>query len=150
MTWATVVSTLHAHLVAAGATLTPPITNVKSGAPSAFLVDTIWYEYAGDRESQTGGNTLGKTNLEEGFLVSVVFPGAIRDTPNDGALEIRMRDAARAIKNRLWGDWSIGGESIGVDITDTESDWAISGDSLIRAVQFTVWIDEAWVDDITA
>lgn len=148
MSWSGALAALQADLVAAGATLSPAITIVRQGEPDSLNADVIAYEYGGDRESGTGGNTLSKTNIEERVTVTVYLRGSVRATTIDGSLEVRLREANRAIKNALWGDWSLGGNSIGISIEPSETAWALIGEQLARTVAFDIYIDLAEVDDI--
>ena len=98
MSWAGVLSTIDAHLVTAGATLTPPVTAIRQGEPDAVTTPVFAYWYIGDRESKTGGNTLARTNLEEGVLIRGYFPGSLRVKSQDAALEVLVQAAKAAIR----------------------------------------------------
>src|SRR3989304_2987544 len=148
MSGAGVIAAIDADLVTAGATLSPAITEIRQGEPDAVNMPIIGYWYVGDRESLTGGNSFGKTNIEEGVLVRIYRPGSVRATSLDDSLEVWVRSAVRACKAALWGDAHLGGNSIGLDITDTVAAWEAIGNVLCRIATFTVWVDEAFVDDI--
>ncbi len=149
MSWAGVIAAIDAHLVAAGASLTPSVTAVRQGEPDAVTVPVFAYWYAGDRESETGGNTFGVTNLEEAVAVRGYFPGTVRAKSQDATLEVLIQAAKAAIRSALWADALLGGNAIGIDITPTQSGWTQVGDALARSFEFTVWVDLAGVDDIT-
>src|SRR3990172_5690158 len=113
MSWTGVIAAIDADLVAAGATVSPAIVTIRQGEPDAVNLPVIGYWYVGDRESLTGGNTFGKTNIEEGVLIRIYRPGSVRATGLDDSLEVWVRSAARACKAALWGDAPLGGKSIG-------------------------------------
>ena len=140
---------MEAVLGPAGATLSPAISDIRQGEPDAVNMPIIGYWYVGDRESLTGGNTFGKTNIEEGVLVRIYRPGSVRATSLDDSLEVWVRNAVRACKAALWGDAHLGNNAIGLDITDTVAGWENIGNVLCRIATFTVWVDEAFIDDIT-
>jgi hypothetical protein len=148
VSWAGVITAIDANLVAAGATLTPIIDAIRQGEPDAVDMPLIAYWYGGDRESQTGGNTFGKTNLEELVYVRIYFPGSIRADSLDSSLEVRIRNAKAAVLHALWGDASLGGNAIGLDVQDTTSGWAAVGNALCRVVELAIWVDLAELDDI--
>lgn len=152
MSWEAALDTLQAHLVAAGAAVTPRITDVRHGEPkdlrSAKAVLAYWY--VGDRESQTGGNTLTKTNIEEGVRIQLYVPGSVRLRNQTDAAELYIRAVVREIKRRLWGDGDLGqADVIGLDIDGTETGWFEVSGVEARTAGFTVWIDQPFVDDIT-
>lgn len=146
MTWVGVISAINTNLETAAASASIPL--VRQGEPDNLNTDCIYYEYAGDRESRTGGNTLTKTNVEERVRVTVLLRGSVRATAIDSSLEVRLRDAARACKAALWGDWSLGGNCIGLSVDDTETGWVNIGDQLARFAAFDLLIDLAEVDTI--
>src|SRR3970040_1661266 len=119
------------------------------GGPGAVNTPIIGYWDVGDRESETGGNSLTKTNIEEGVLVRIYRPGSVRATSLDDSLEVWVRSAVRACKAALWGDVYLDGNSIGLSITDTVAAWENVANVLCRTATFTVWVDQAFVDDIT-
>lgn len=149
MSWSGVLTAIDAHLVAAGATLTPTVTAVRQGEPDAVTTPVFAYWYAGDRESETGGNTFGRTNIEEAVVIRGYFPGSTRVRSQDATLEELVQAAKAAIRARIWADFELGGNAIGVDIQPTTSGWAQVGDSFARTFEFTVWVDLAEVDPIT-
>jgi len=148
MSWAGIIAAIDADLVAAGATVSPAILTIRQGEPDTVNLPVIGYWYVGDRESLTGGNTFGKTNIEEGVLIRIYRPGSVRATSLDDSLEVWIRSAIRACKAALWGDAHLGNNAIGLDITDTVAGWENIGNVLCRIATFTVWVDEAFVDDI--
>src|SRR3972149_3011596 len=94
MSWAGVIAAIDADLVTAGATLSPAITEIRQGEPDAVNMPIIGYWYVGDRESLTGGNSFGKTNIEEGGLVRIYRPGSARAaTPDDSRQSCRASPA---------------------------------------------------------
>ncbi len=149
MSWDGALGALEADLVAAGATLTPKITTVREGEPDALsTVPVLAYWYAGDRESSTGGNTLTRTNIEEGVRIQVYVPGSIRLPNVTASTERYLRAAVRAVKAALWGDASMGGNTIGIDLDGTETGWFEVSAVLARTAGFTAWLDLAEVDVI--
>ena len=149
MTWAQVMAAVETDLVAAGATLDPAILSVRQGEPDTVSVPLIAYWYEGDRESLTGGNTLTRTNLEEGIRVRIYRPGSVRAPVKDAGWEVWLREANRAVKDALWGDFTVGGTGpIGIDLDATSTTWLIVGDALCLTAEFVLWIDLAEVDTI--
>src|SRR3990172_9418512 len=149
MSWTGVIAPIDADLVAAGATVSPAILTIRQGEPDTVNLPVIGYWYVGDRESLTGGNSFGKTNIEEGVLVRISRPGSVRATSLDDSREVWVRSAVRACKAALCGDVYLDGNSIGLSITDTVAAWENVANVLCRTATFTVWVDQASVDDIT-
>ena len=141
-------STIDSHLVAAGLTLTPPVTAIRHGEPDAVTTPVFAYWYAGDRESTTGGNTLGKTNLQEGIVIRGYFPGSLRVMSQDAVLEVLVQSAKAAIRNRLWGDGYLGGNCISLELENTVAGWSVVGNAVVRTFEFVLWVDLAEVDTI--
>ncbi len=148
MSWANAMAAIGTNLTAAGATISPAIKTVVEGEPDTVNVPAYAYWYAGDRDSATGGNTFGKTNIEEGVEVTVYWPGSVRFPSGNQTVERWLHDATRAAKHALWTDIELGGNAIGLDIDETVAGWASIGGTLCRIATFVVWVDEAWVDDI--
>lgn len=150
MAWQDTLDVIEAHLLAAGATLTPKVTNIRHGEPTALSSGkpVYAYWYAGDRESQTGGNTFTRTNLEEGIRIQLYAPGTIRLRNQTDTTEQFLRAGVRAIKARLWGDAALGGNTIGLDLDGSETGWFEISGMLARTVGFTAWLDLAEVDVI--
>ena len=148
MAWADLLAVVDTHLVAAGATLTPPVTGIRHGEPDAVTTPVFAYWYGGDRESTTGGNTFGKTNIEEMLIIRGYFPGSLRVKSQDAALEELIRAAKAAIRLRLWADGQLGGNAIGIDLDPTLSGWSVVGGSIVRTFEFVLWCDLAEVDTI--
>ena len=139
MAWSDLLSVLNAHLVTAGATLTPAITYVRRGEPVSIPVDTIAYWYDGDQESSTGGNTFTKVNVGERITITVYFRVGDHKDSYDANLDERIRAANRAIQARLWGDTHIGENCIGLAIENTRTAW----------VQYDVGPPERWAKTLT-
>lgn len=149
MSWDGALAALKADLVAAGASITPKITTIREGEPDALsTVGVIAYWYAGDRESSTGGNTLTRTNIEEGIRIQVYVPGSIRLPNVTASTERYLRAAVRAIKAQLWADASLDSNTIGIDLDGTETGWFEVSAVLARTAGFTAWLDLAEVDPI--
>lgn len=152
MSWDGALASIEAHLVAAGAAVTPKITDVRHGEPKDIRnpQGVLAYWYAGDRDSQTGGNTLTKTNIEEGVRIQLYVPGSIRLRGQTDTVEKYLRAVIREVKRRLWADGDLGqADIIGLDIEGTETGWFEISGVEARSAGFTVWIDLPFVDDIS-
>jgi len=147
MAWADVLTVYHAHLVAAGATLTPPITSVARGEPTALQnVAHIAYWWGGRRESSTGGNTLTRVNLEEALVTEIYIPGSVRLPSELPVVEDYLHAAVFAIHDRLWGDAHLGENSIAIGgLTETSTGWVVVSGITARTATFTCWVDLAEV-----
>lgn len=148
MTYALALPVLAAHLVTVGAALSRPILDVRQGEPPTVAAPLIWYAYQGDRESQTGGNTLNRTNLEEGLEVGVSWPINDPSRTDRTPLETLVHEAKASIKARLWGDVTLGGNCISLDVGDAVTEYGVIDGALIRTLRIPVWIDLAEVDTI--
>jgi hypothetical protein len=148
VSWSGVLSTIDSHLVAAGLTLTPPVTAIRAGEPDAVTTPVFAYWYGGDRESTTGGNTLSKTNLQESVIIRGYFPGSLRVMSQDATLEVLLQSAKAAIRSRLWGDGYLGGNCITLDVGDTAAGWSVVGNAIVRTFEFVLWVDLPEVDTI--
>jgi hypothetical protein len=148
MTWAGALSAIDAHLVAAGATLTPPITAVRQGEPDAVNTTTFAYWYGGDRP-EDGANTLGQTTIEELVVIRGYFPGSIRTLSQDATVEVQLQAAKAAVRTRLWGDIDLGGHAIGLALDPTQTGWTVVGDALCRMFEISLWVDLGFVDTIS-
>src|SRR3990167_4503993 len=125
MSWAGVVSVYNAHLVTAGATLSPKITTVLRGQPVGLTtVPVISYWWGGRRESTTGGNTLTRVNVEEALVTMIYVPESVRLPNRAETIEDYLRGAVDAFQSELWGDVQLGGNAIGISELDAvESGW---------------------------
>jgi hypothetical protein len=146
--WQETLDLIKAHLLAAGATLDPKLTDVRDHEPTDIRMTAplAAYWYAGDRESETGGNTMTAVNIEEGIRIQVYWPDSVR--MEAGAVERYLRAAVRAIKARLWNDASLGGHTIGLDLDGSETGWFEISGIVARSVGFTAWLDLAEVATI--
>jgi hypothetical protein len=142
MSWAGVLSTVDAHLVTAGATLTPAITVVRRGEPYSLGRQMIAYWYAGDREH---ANTLTSTTIDEHLVIRCYWPVPNRDDVLAAALEVSVQQANRAIQARLWGDAHLGENVIGLDIDPAEAGWEAWGEAWIRTLTVSLW---CWMVDV--
>lgn len=150
MTWAGVLTNYHAHLVTAGATLSPKITTVLRGQPSALTtVPIVAYWWGGRRESSTGGNTLTKVNVEEALVTMIYVPESVRLPNRAQTVEDYLRDAVNAFQNQLWADYDLGGACLGIaDLDAVEAGWATVSNIEARIASFTTWVDLAEVHTI--
>lgn len=137
------------HLTTAGNSTTPKTTYVRRGEPIT-MPDTpmlAWY-YDGERESSTGGNTMGgKTNIEAKVIIAGLYP--IGDTGDhvSAALDAWTFATVRAITAALWADAELGGNTIGIDVEDPAPMWWSEG-GFVRGFEIPVWLDLAEVDTI--
>ena len=150
MSWSGVVSVYNAHLVTAGATLSPKITTVLRGQPTGLTtVPVISYWWGGRRESTTGGNTLTRVNLEEALVTMIYVPESVRLPNRAETIEDYLRGAVDAFQSELWGDVQLGGNAIGISELDAvESGWATVSGTEARMASWTVWVDLAEVHSI--
>jgi hypothetical protein len=152
MSWSGVLTTLDAILVTAGkiATLADAnkVTLVRQGEPGGVNVPTLAYWWTGDRESQTGGNSLNKTNVEEGLQIMAYWPVQDRSEGLMDRLENDIRTMKQAITAGLWGDATLGGNCIGITIDSVTGGWQDINGRYARVLDMRVWIDLAFVDDI--
>jgi heat shock protein HslJ len=147
--WGALMTAVDAHLVAAGATLTPPITKVRRGPAFSIPTDMFAYWYDGRQPSRTGGNTFAKTNIEERLTVELYIRiGGETGDDYSAAVEDRMRAATSAVCNRLWGDWDLGGNAIGISIEATSTDRLQVTGGAIYVVTIPVYIDLGDEDSI--
>jgi hypothetical protein len=150
MSYADAIVHLQTDLETAAATLTPKM-HVTAGEPSAFdPAAVIAYWYTGDRESTSGGNTLDRTNVEEGILIRCYWPAT--SVAEKVALELAVQAAKAAIVHQLMGAASLGSNAIGLKIDDADSVWMTFGDAenkaVVRTLSIQLWLDFADVDPI--
>jgi hypothetical protein len=148
MTYTAAIAVLETHLDTVGAGLTRPILDVRQGEPPNVPAPLLWYAYQGDRESTTGGNTLGKTNIEELVEVGACWPITDPSRSDRSPLEALVHEAKAAIKAALWGDVTLGGTCIGLDVGEATAEYAVIDNALVRTLRIPVAIDLAFVDDI--
>jgi hypothetical protein len=141
MTYADALTVYHAHLVAAGAAVSPAITTVVRGEPSALsTVPVIAYWWGGRRESVFGGNTLSSVQLDEAMVTTVYVPDGIRLPNRNQTVEDYLRDVIHQIHDRLWADAHLGENVIGLDLSETVAAWAVLSNITARTASFTCWL----------
>lgn len=142
------ITVLASHLTTAGAAVTPAVTRIRRGEPvTAPNTPMLAYYYDGERESTTGGNTFGKVNIEVLVRIGGLFPMSSDDDAVSSALDKWTYSMVRAITSRLYGDASLGGNCIGIEIDTPELVWWQPGGQ-IRGFELPVWIDLAEIEDI--
>jgi hypothetical protein len=148
MAWSDVQTTYHAHLVAAGLAVTPTITSIVRGEPSALTtVPVLAYWWGGRRETVFGGNTLSKVSTDEALVTTLYVPDGIRLPNRNQTVEDYMHDVIFQIHDRLWGDAHLGENAIAIDISETTAAWALLSNITARTATFTCWA--AMVDQHT-
>lgn len=154
MSWSGAVTAYHARLVAAGQLVTPKITNIARGEPKALAqVPVIAYWWGGRRESETGGNTFGKVNVQEGLVTGVYIPDSVRLKNRATQIEDYARAVVDAIWDQLWSgggasSWNLGGNAIGIELSTVEVGWVEVSKITARTAFFTTWVDLAEVHTI--
>lgn len=153
MSYAGAVTTYQARLVAAGQAVTPKITTVVRGEPKALAqVPVIAYWWGGRRESDTGGNTFGKVNVQEGLVTTIYVPDSVRLKNRASQIEDYLRSVVDAIWEQLWNSgpqaWSLGGHAIGIELSTVAVGWADVSKITARTADFTTWVDLAEVHTI--
>ena len=142
---------IEAHLTAAGAAQTPPITQVLSGEPDALSnYPVLAYWYIGNRPWVA--NTLSQTQRELGVHVIAYFPGTIRSLATSRTLELQVASIALALEAEFMADVTMGGNATGqgLEITDPTPGWAMVGPVLARVVDFDIWFQLSNVAPISA
>lgn len=150
MSWTGAVAQIKTHLTTAGASLTNPIGIVRETEPLSIPGRMISFWWSGDRQSETGGNTLAKTNIEEQFTLRAYWPVADNAETLAAARDAEAHALLRAITALLWGDIDLGGSAIGVSLSPAEVGWLDVDGANVRTLTVTLWVDLAEVDTISA
>jgi hypothetical protein len=151
MAWSDVQTTYHAHLVAAGLLVTPTITSIVRGEPSALTtVPVLAYWWGGRRPSMFGGATLSSASTDEALVTTLYVPDGIRLPNRNQTVEDYMREVIQQIHTRVLGDAHLGEFAIGIDIDEllsVSAGWAVLSNTTARTATFTCWA--AMVDQHT-
>jgi hypothetical protein len=121
--WANLQAVLRAHLVAAGAAVTPAIPVVRLAGPQA-PVRCITCEYEGDETNPfTGGNTLSQRQTGERLEIKVWLPVASFDQAAAEATETMLMTIKEQVKARIAADENLGGYCMAVHIGNSRAAW---------------------------
>jgi hypothetical protein len=119
MSWQTA---LKAHLVAAGAAVTPPITLVRMSLPQG-PVRQITCEYLGDEDSPWGPNSLATRQVGEHFDIKVWLPVSGFDLKASEDMDTLLQTVKEQIVSRLEGDGTLGGTCERLVTENAKADW---------------------------
>lgn len=117
MTWDGAITTLEAHMVAAGTGYAQ-----RAGEPGVPATKTAAWYYTGSGENPLIGETLTDHSYAESIEVRFYWPVASRDAIPARELEDEVRATTRAFIGLLEGD-----RSLGENVTDTTIGEAVAG-----------------------
>jgi hypothetical protein len=157
MSWAGALAAIQADLVLAAAVVNALDTGKDAFTPYpgdalSAIERRLRYWYLGDQESDTGGKTLGKNNVQERIKIRWSWPIVNRDDPWTAALELQVQAANRATQKYLLLDEHLknaGTENaIGLSWKGGEAGYTQVGEAWIRILDLDVLVDMAWTEDI--
>lgn len=145
----TALATLETHLIAAGTSITPNITDVGSGEVGTPAGDVIRYWYEGDGDpSRMARRTLTRESLGERVMVQALWQVSSRDKPVAAKLETRVRALKVAIKTALLNDSDLGASCESVLVGDADAGWLAIGGGTWRSLSIPLVIDMTDTDTI--
>lgn len=124
----------------------------RRGEPSNItLFKGVAYWYEGFQESETGGNSLAKVNIQEKVTVRWYIPVISRDAAFSERQEDQLQACNLATLIRLFGSVHLGQPTfvIGMSIINSTAAWQNVNDAWTRVLTIPVLLDCAWVADIT-
>ena len=150
MTWTGATTVYGQRLATAGLTVTPPVKSISYGEPKDLTSNVVHiaYWWGGRRESNTGGNSFAKVNVEEALTTTVYIPDGVRIPSAIGTIEEYLRAIVDACHSALWGGWSLSGNVIGISVDDVTAEWQVLSGITARTATWVTWLDLAWVHDI--
>lgn len=149
MTFAAALTALNTHLVAAGAAITPAITDVGWGQPGAPTSTCIRYWYEGEGDSpKMAPRTLTDATVFEAIRIAAYWPVATRDKAPAAALDTRVQLFVRQVKNRLNGDSQLGGAVVDIELGNASAGWLTVGDAAWRSVEIPLVVILVDIDTI--
>lgn len=152
MTFSAAMSTLNTHLVTVGATLSPKITDIGQGEPGVppGRCARYWYEGDGPPARMGATRTLRDQMVGEKVTIRCYWPVAGRDKAVASALEVDVQAAARAIKNALIGDSTLGAACVDLEVGDADTGWLLLDGASYRTLTIPLVLDFVDIDTIGA
>lgn len=150
MTFSGALTVLETHLVAAGAALSPAITDVGGGEPGVPPGRAIrwWYEGDGEPKRMGAPRTLNDEMVGERITVRAYWSVPTRDKAPSRALEVAIQLAVRQIRHRLLGDSTLGGNVTDLDVSGADVEWLSLGDAWWRVATVKLVLDMVDIDTI--
>ena len=147
MSVAAALTVLDAHLVTAGATITPAITDVAKGERANLhrRID-YWLSGLGAPERMAGAHaTLSDWMVGLGVTVRVYIPVTDRSETYAANIETDLYTVAFNIASRVMGDFTLGGNCTAMTVDDIEFGW-LSATGWLRVATIPLTLD--FVDQI--
>lgn len=148
MTFAGALGVLDTHLTAAGAAVSPTITNIAQGerASGQRRID-YWFVSVGDPSRMSNGETLSDRMLGVEVMVRVYVPVADRRESLNASIEADLYAISVDIVSRVMGDFTLGGECAALRWDGIETGWQDSNGAWLRISDVTFTLD--FVEQIT-
>ena len=148
MSFVGALTALDTHLVAAGAAISPTITNVAQGERSGLSrrID-YWFTSIGEPSRFPSRETLSDAMFGVELLVRVYFPVADRRETLNANLEADLYAVSIDIVSRVLGDYTLGGECVALRWEQVSTGWQEVGGGWNRISDTTFTLD--FVEQIT-
>ena len=142
MSFSGALTTLDTHLVAAGAAISPKITNVAQGerASAARRID-YWFTEAGGPARMGGQRTLTDEMFGVVILVRVCIPVTDRREALNAAIETDLYAISIDIADRVVGDSTLGGNCTDLRWDGVTTGWQDAGGTWLRIADITFTLD---------
>lgn len=139
MTYAAVKSAIVAHCSAAGATLTPPLTDVAAAFPwPAGRCIRVYYGGEDDPPRFVGRTTLGSEMIGKATLIAAFFPLTLMSSDLAAAIDTDMEALSDQLRSRLTGDATLGGACIDSLLEYAEPNIVTAGNTRYAMVMWRV------------
>ena len=142
-TYASVLSAIKTHAVAAGAALTNPILDVAVGPPTPGTGRCVRIFYAGEAESARMGAGLTLNSRMIGERIAVICWIAVSNLGEQEieAVETELYAFKHELRTRIQGDSQLGGASTDLEVGLFEPDYLAYGNARYRTVECEIVTD---------
>lgn len=148
MSFSGALTTLDTHLVAAGAAVSPAITDVAQGERTTgnSRID-YWFTEIGDPVRMGGAETLSDRMYGVTVLIRPHIAVSDRRETRNANVEARLYALSIDIVSRVMGDYTLGGNCAAGAWSGVSAGWTDNGGSMTRSADITFVFD--FVEAIT-
>lgn len=142
MSFAGALTVIETHLTAAGAAISPAITDIGRGERIGLSrrID-YWYEGDGPSGKLGAARTLGDEMVGERVAIRVVLPVTDRSVKLATDIDAEVQSIKTEIKKRLIGDSQLGSNIVDLSVGTAEAGWSGEGGAWARTLEIDLVLD---------